>query len=90
MGQDNQRTPALIASITPYFLEKGDVWFQENMDKVISARASQQFFQDNTILLEPHLQFRVSDLLRMLDELGYEKVLEHSQEIAYAELQMRF
>ena len=76
MGQDNQRTPALIASITPYFLEKGDVWFQENMDKVISARASQQFFQDNTILLEPHLQFRVSDLLRMLDELGYEKVLE--------------
>ena len=66
----------LIVSITPYFLEKGGVWFQENVKQILEARKTQQFFQDNTLFLERDQQYAVSELLRKLDELGYEKVLD--------------
>jgi len=42
----------LIVGITPYFLEKGNVWFEENLAKILDARKTQQFFQDNTIYIE--------------------------------------
>ena len=66
----------LIAGITPYFLEKGNVWFQENFEKIVKARQSQAFFQENTVLLEKDQEYSLSELLRKLDELGYEKVFE--------------
>src|SRR3990167_7099024 len=69
----------LIVSITPYFLEKGNVWFEENLQKILIARKTQAFFQDNTLFLEKDQQYSVSELLRKLDELGYEKVLTVEQ-----------
>jgi len=75
MDLSNARSAILIVSITPYFLEKGNVWFQENLKQVLDARKTQQFFQDNTLFLEKDQQYSVSELLRKLDELGYEKVL---------------
>ena len=72
----NGRDSILIVSITPYFLEKGGVWFKENLKQVLDARKTQQFFQDNTLFLEKDQQYSVSELLRNLDELGYEKVLQ--------------
>lgn len=66
----------LIVSITPYFLEKGDVWFQENIKQILEARKTQSFFQDNILFLEKNQSFGLSELLRKLDEMGYEKVLE--------------
>src|SRR4030042_1930525 len=42
----------LIASITPYFLEKGNFWFEQNLKKILEARRSQSFFEDNTLYLE--------------------------------------
>ncbi|MDO8424366.1 MAG: hypothetical protein Q7S70_00320, partial [bacterium] len=66
----------LICSITPYFLERGNVWFQENLEKILEARTTQSFFQDNVLFLEKNQEYGLSQLLRKLDEMGYEKVLE--------------
>lgn len=66
----------LICSITPYFLEKGFVWFEENLKKIMAARKTQSFFQENTVSLEKDQNYNLSELLRKIDEMGYEKVLE--------------
>ncbi|MFH1894587.1 MAG: DEAD/DEAH box helicase [Patescibacteria group bacterium] len=68
----------LIASITPYFLEKGSVWFEENLNKILEAKKSQSFFEDNLIYLKQGQACHLSEFLRKLDEMGYEKVLEIS------------
>ncbi|KKP32678.1 MAG: hypothetical protein A2312_02865 [Candidatus Staskawiczbacteria bacterium RIFOXYB2_FULL_32_9] len=64
----------LIASITPYFLEKEFLWFQENLEKILEAKKSQNFFEDNIIFLEKNISYNFSQILRKLDEMGYEKV----------------
>ncbi|HEB13466.1 MAG TPA: DEAD/DEAH box helicase [candidate division CPR3 bacterium] len=65
----------LIAGITPYFLEKGNLWFEENKIKIVNARKSQSFFQDNLLPIHTDEKISQSAFLRSLDELGYEKVL---------------
>jgi len=73
----------LIVGIARYFLEKGVVWFTENLEKLLEAKHSQNFFQENIIFLEkrpkgyPGIQF--SQFLRQLDEMGYEKVFKVSE-----------
>lgn len=64
----------LIASITPYFLERGILWFAENLEKILLARRTQSFLEDNTVFLEKQKEYNLSELLRKFDELGYEKV----------------
>jgi transcription-repair coupling factor (superfamily II helicase) len=64
----------LIAGITPYFLEKGNFWLQENETKILEARKTQSFFEDNIIYVEKNQELNLSQLLRKLDEMGYEKV----------------
>ena len=76
MNLSNARDAVLIVAITPYFLEKGNVWFEENLDKILQARETQQFFQDNAVVLQTQTEWGLSPLLRKLDEMGYEKVLE--------------
>jgi transcription-repair coupling factor (superfamily II helicase) len=64
----------LITSITPYFLEKQFLWFQENLEKILEAKKSQNFFEDNVIFLKNKQDYNFSQILRKLDEMGYEKV----------------
>src|SRR3989344_1353141 len=64
----------LITSITPYFLEKGFVWFKENLQEILQSIKTHSFFQDNVILLQPGKSYILHDVLRKLDEMGYEKV----------------
>lgn len=66
----------LIVSVIPYFLEKGNVWFQENLRQILEARKTRSFFQDNILFLEKNESLSLSELLKRLDEMGYEKVLE--------------
>ena len=66
----------LIVGITPYFLERGNFWFKENLQKILAARKTQSFFQDNTIFLENGCDFNLSRLFRQLDEMGYEIMQE--------------
>ena len=64
----------LIVSITPYFLEKGNFWFEENFGKILTIRKTQSFWQDNALFLEKNQKYNFSQLLRKLDEMGYERV----------------
>jgi len=69
----------LICSLTPYFLEKRNFWFEENLGKILDARKTQSFFEDNIIFCQRNEVYNFSQFLRKLDEMGYEKVLEVSE-----------
>lgn len=69
---------ALIVAITPYFLEKQVFWFCENLQEILNSAKTQQFFQDNTVFLETGKSRDLMQLLRKLDEMGYEKVFKIS------------
>ena len=72
----NQLEKVFIPALIPYFVEKGRVWFQEHLEELLLARQTQAFFQDNLVLVEQNKKYHLSELLRKLDELGYEKVLK--------------
>jgi transcription-repair coupling factor (superfamily II helicase) len=69
----------IIVSITPYFIERENFWFEKNLKKILEARKTQIFWQENTLFLERDLKISLSFLLRKLDEMGYEKVWQVSQ-----------
>ncbi len=75
LSRVNNIDTALICSITPYFLEKGNFWFKKNLKKISEATKTQSFFEDNTLFLEKNQNYNLSQFLRRLDEMGYEKVL---------------
>ena len=81
MSLSNERVinKVLIVSITPYFLERRNFWFEENLNKILRARKTQTFWQDNTLFLERNQKTNFSEFLRKLDELGYEKVFKVSE-----------
>ena len=66
----------LIASITPYFLEKQVSWFEENLQTILDSTKTQSFFQDNVVFLKTRGSQNMSELLRKLDEMGYERVFD--------------
>jgi len=70
----------LITSITPYFLEKGYVWFEENIKEVLNAMKTQNFWQDNTLYLKSNQNINLFEILKKLDEMGYEKVFKVSEQ----------
>lgn len=72
-------TRILITGITPYFLERESFWFEENFAKIMEVRKTQSFWQDQTSLLEKGQTVNFSEFLRIIDEMGYEKVLEVSE-----------
>jgi transcription-repair coupling factor (superfamily II helicase) len=76
MDLSSQIAQVLIVSITPYFLEKGNFWFEKNLNKILEARKTQSFFEENTIFVEKNQKQNFSQFLRKLDEMGYEKVLQ--------------
>jgi transcription-repair coupling factor (superfamily II helicase) len=76
---DKKLTQLLIVGITPYFLDKGIIWFQENLQEILNARHSQSFFEDNIIFLEKDHSYQFSAFLRKLDEMGYERVFKVSE-----------
>jgi len=69
----------LICSIVPYFLERDNFWFIQNLKKILEARKTQTFFEGNTLFLERGQIFNFSEFLRRLDEMGYEKVWQVSE-----------
>lgn len=77
MANDADRI--LIVSITPYFLEKGNFWLEQNIRQILQAKKTQSFFEDNTLYLEKNRKYNLSEVLRKLDEMGYEKVLTVSE-----------
>ncbi|MSU60704.1 MAG: DEAD/DEAH box helicase, partial [Candidatus Staskawiczbacteria bacterium] len=76
MNTTDKLSKLLIVSITPYFLEKQVFWFQENLQEILKSAKTQQFFQDNIIFLESGKNYEFMQMLRKLDEMGYEKVFK--------------
>jgi len=76
MPPNSNMESLLIASITPYFLEKEFFWFDKNLENILHSQKTQSFFQDNTLFLKKAQSFNLSELLRKLDELGYERVFK--------------
>ena len=72
--KDEMPNEILIVSPTPYFLDRGVLWFQENYAKIKKAAQSQVWWKDNTLWLEKDLAINLFALLRRLDEMGYQKV----------------
>jgi transcription-repair coupling factor (superfamily II helicase) len=66
----------LIVGITPYFLEKEAFWFEENLQQILEARHTQNFFEDNIIFLQKGITYQFSQFLRKVDEMGYERVFK--------------
>ena len=75
---DESIDKVLICSITPYFLERGHFWYEENLSRILKIRKTQTFWQENTLFLERDQKINLSEFLRKLDELGYEKVFKVS------------
>ncbi len=66
----------LIVSVNPYFLEKEFVWYEKNLNQVLKATETQNFWQENILFLEKNQNLKISDILKKLDEMGYEKVFK--------------
>ena len=64
----------MICALTPYFLERESFWFEKNFKKIEKAQKQSLFFQENVIFIEKNQKQNLSQFLRKLDELGYEKV----------------
>jgi transcription-repair coupling factor (superfamily II helicase) len=79
MNLTSNLNKVLIVSITPYFLEKGFYWFTKNIERILEARKIQSFFEDNTSFLEKGHSYNFSQLLRKIDEMGYERVFKVSE-----------
>lgn len=73
---DKETNQLLIVGVTPYFLDKEFFWFGENIQQILDARHSQNFFEDNIIFLEKDHSYQFSQFLRKLDEMGYERVFK--------------
>jgi len=79
MNLSRQTNSVLIAGITPYFLKKGNVWFEKNLKKLLKVRKTQTFFDQNITFIEKDQKCNFSQILRKLDEMGYEKVYQVSE-----------
>jgi len=75
---DKSLQQILIVSLTPYFLDKGFLWFEENLQEMLSVRATQNFFEDNIIFLQKDHSIKFSEFINKLDQMGYEKVFKIS------------
>ncbi|OIO45545.1 MAG: hypothetical protein AUJ25_01880 [Parcubacteria group bacterium CG1_02_37_13] len=73
---EKQKNNLLIVGFTPYFLEKEFVWYEKNLNQVLKATETQNFWQENILFLEKNQNLKISDVLKKLDEMGYEKVFK--------------
>lgn len=64
----------LITSLDPFFLDKGVVWFSENIEKIKSQSIANSWWQDNCLFFQKDLAISPSELLRKISDMGYEKV----------------
>ncbi|MEK7066923.1 MAG: hypothetical protein AAB949_00940, partial [Patescibacteria group bacterium] len=78
----------MIAAFTPSFLQKEVLWFEENAEKIRkiskgnprTERAERSpydgnaFWKKNVLFIEEGRKIKLSEFLRELDELNYQKV----------------
>ena len=62
----------IIFGITPSFLERGDLPFEENLEQYKNLRLENSFWRRNSAVLETGAKKNPSGLARELSDLGYE------------------
>ena len=80
----------MIAAFTPSFLQKEVLWFEENEDKIRKISKSNAFWKKNVLFLEEKQKIGLSEFLRQLDELNYQKVYSSSGGISGTEKTLPF
>ena len=73
MTENRHNNQLLVAAITPAFLERGALWFAENEEKIRRAAKTQTWWQDHILFIEAGSSKKISEILRRLGELGYQK-----------------
>lgn len=61
-------------SVTPYFLERAEVWFSENRDSIISSIKKQGLWSDKGCVIFEGKKIIQSMFTKILSDLNYEKV----------------
>lgn len=69
----DEQKEIIIPSITPYFLERGVLWFKKNKEEIIKAASNQSWWKNNVLILEKDQHLNPYELLRKLDDFKYEK-----------------
>src|SRR3989344_6082228 len=68
----------MIAAFTPSFLQKEAVWFEENLEKIRQISKTSLYWNKNILFFKDGQKIKLSEVLRRLDELNYQKVQELS------------
>ncbi|MFY9463321.1 MAG: DEAD/DEAH box helicase, partial [Candidatus Sungiibacteriota bacterium] len=63
----------LLISLSPQNIERGDLWFVENLDAIKKAIFTHSWWRDNALLIEKDLVMKPSLLVRRLMDMGYER-----------------
>lgn len=63
----------IVTTTDPSVLQKGLVWFREHQNQIKDALGKEGFWQDHALLLRSGESYKLSEILRTLDEFGYEK-----------------
>jgi transcription-repair coupling factor (superfamily II helicase) len=73
----------LIVGLTPQFLEKPVVWFEEHQAEIAQARITNRLWRDKTLVINEGSTRKLSEFLRELHDIGYVTVitLEHPGEL---------
>jgi len=66
----------MIAAFTPSFLQKEVIWFEENLEKIRQISKTNPYWKKNVLFLKDEQKIKLSEVLRRLDELNYQKVQE--------------
>jgi len=76
--------PILIAGVTPYFLERGHLWFREHAAEIERKARQDEWWRSHIVFLAPEHRLSFSPFLRKLVDMGYTKVgmIEHPGEFA--------
>ena len=64
----------LIVNVTPYFLERDEVWFNENEEKLKNAIRRQSWWNDKGLLMYQGQKIVQSILIKAINDLNFEKV----------------
>lgn len=69
----HEKGELLIASVTPQNLERGALWFSENLASIKKAAGAHPWWRDNALILEKDFVIKPSELVRRILDFGYER-----------------
>ncbi len=73
MPEHPEQKELMIVSVIPQNLERGALWFAENLNAIKKARGNNIWWQQNTILIEKDLKIKPFEFAERLIGLGYER-----------------